>query len=326
MATFTKRDSGQWQAKVRKRGHPTQSKVFSTKALARKWATQLEAQMESGLFVSTTSAENTTLELIILRYMDEVTPQKKSQINLDSSCRMFIKHLGAYSAAAITSEILSKFRDMRLKTVSGSTVRKDLMLIKRILNHSQKEWGINLPRGNPADYVSIPSDSKGRDRRFYKGEEKELLKAAKEYSTDMHDVIVFAIETGARRGEISKLLWENINIRNQTATLLDTKNSEDRTIPLSKTIIEMLKSRVRNINGKVFNMRADSITQAFSRIKQSTGIKDLRFHDLRHEATSRFFEKGFNIMEVSAITGHKDLSMLKRYTHLKAEDLAKRLS
>lgn len=87
-----------------------------------------------------------------------------------------------------------------------------------------------------------------------------------------------------------------------------------------------MKHQPRHINGRVFPIRADSITKAFTRICEKAKLTGLRFNDLRHEVTSRFFEKGFETMEVSATTGHKDLAMLKRYTHLKAEDLAKRLN
>ncbi|ASF49079.1 site-specific integrase [Methylophaga nitratireducenticrescens] len=111
----------------------------------------------------------------------------------------------------------------------------------------------------------------------------------------------------------------------RTAKLLDTKNGENRTVPLSPVALKILESIPRNINGRVFSIKADSITTAFDRCCRRAHIESLRFHDLRHEATNRFFEKGFNLMEVSSITGHKDLAMLKRYTHLKAEDLAENL-
>ena len=104
-----------------------------------------------------------------------------------------------------------------------------------------------------------------------------------------------------------------------------SRSPEYATIPLSSKAIEILRQLPLDIKGQVFPIRADSITQAFDRCRQRAGIKNLRLHDLRHEATSRFFEKGLNIIEVSSITGHKDLSMLKRYTHLRPEDLAKKL-
>ena len=96
-------------------------------------------------------------------------------------------------------------------------------------------------------------------------------------------------------------------------------------MPLSSRALTVLTHLPRRVDGKVWGMRADSITQAFERACSRASIENLRFHDLRHEAASRLFEKGLNPMQVAAITGHKTLQMLKRYTHLKAEDLAKML-
>ena len=128
-----------------------------------------------------------------------------------------------------------------------------------------------------------------------------------------------------RRGEICELRWENINKIKKTAKLFETKNGDNRNIPLSPKALKLLSELPQQSKGRVFSMRPDSVTQSFERCCKRSEVEGLRFHDLRHEATSRFFEMGFNIMEVSSITGHKDLSMLKRYTHLRVEDLAERL-
>lgn len=327
MATYTKRSSGQWQAKIRKKGYPVQTKTFLNKSQAQKWATQVEAKMDTKEFISTSLAENTTFQQICDRYMEEVVPTKKSARQMGSMIRNLCIHLGQYTAATITPEVLVKYRDERLKTVKGHTVRKDLLRIRRILTVASKEWGVYLPRGNPVDMITVPTQPKrGRERRLEGNEEERLLKAAKSNRGEIHTIIQFAIETAMRRGEICELRWENIDLHKKIAKLLDTKNGENRTIPLSPKVIQLLEAMPRNLSGKVFSMKADSITQAFERCCKRADIEDLRLHDLRHEATSRFFERGFNIMQVSSITGHKDLAMLKRYTHLRAEDLAEMLN
>ena len=139
------------------------------------------------------------------------------------------------------------------------------------------------------------------------------------------------------------MTWELVDLKKRTVTLLDTKNGEKRIVPLSTEAIRILSGLVRRIDGEVWGIQPRTIAISFARAvsrartayeKECADKKekpdpaflvDLHFHDLRHEATSRFFEKGFNPMEVSTITGHKTLQMLKRYTHLKAEDLAERL-
>ena len=325
MATISKRGEGQWQAKVRKRGYPVQSKTFSTKAMAATWARNVESEMDRGVFLSTSIAETTTLTELIDRYLEEVAPAKKSEADIRVRGKLLKNKPGDRVLAAITPLTVKEFREERLEAVKGDTVRKEMSLLDRILKLAQQEWDIYLPRGNPVDSVAMPPKGKGRDRRLESGEEKKLLDAAKEYGGFIEDIIVLALETGARRGELANLQWKNINFNKPTVILMDTKNTDDREIPLSSKALEVIKRQPRHITGFVFPIRGDSITKAFGRVCKTAEITGLRFHDLRHEATSRFFEKGFETMEVSAITGHKDLAMLKRYTHLKAEDLAKRL-
>ena len=326
MATYTKRSSGQWQAKVRKKGFPVQTKTFANKARAQKWAIQVESQMDTKAFISTKLAENTTFKEICDRYIDEVVLTKKSAAGMTRSIRSICNHIGDYTVASITPEILVNYRNERLKSVVGHTVRKDLLRIRRILVVASKEWGVYLPRGNPIDMITVPvQPTKGRDRRFEGDEEQRILKQAEIYGGEIKAIIQFATETGMRRGEIYDLLRGNVNIETRVATLIDTKNGDNRRVPLSPLAAKIIIDQPEQSNGKVFSMRKDSISQAFDRCAKRCDIENMRFHDLRHEATSRFFEKGFDIMQVSAITGHKDLSMLKRYTHLRAEDLAEKL-
>ncbi len=325
MASINKRGEGQWQVKVRKKGYKTISKTLPTKSKAEQWARLVESEMDRGIFMSTTEAETILLSELLDQYEKEIAPTKKSENHIKYTLKFLNKSLGHLTLAAITPGTVKEFRDYRLETVSNDTSRKELLLLGRVLKVAQKEWDIYLPRGNPVDSISIPSKGKARDRRLEFGEEEQLLRYAEEYGGYIKVIIQLAIETGARRSELGEMRWENIKLSNRTATFLDTKNGDDRTIPLSSKAIEIFKSFPRKITGDVFSIRSDSITQAFGRICKLADIEDLRFHDLRHEATSRFFEMGLSIMEVSSITGHKDLAMLKRYTHLKAEDLAQKL-
>ena len=326
MASYTKRGDGQWRVRVRKGNHPLQSKTFKNKALAQKWATQVESQMDQSIFLSASVAENTEFSDLITRYIDEILPTKKSERRATSTLNNIKTHLGHHKVAGLTPEILVQYRNMRMEKVKGHTVRKDLLAIRRMLVVASKEWGIYLPRGNPVDMITVPvQPTKGRDRRFEGDEEQRILKQAEIYGGEIKAIIQFATETGMRRGEIYDLLRGNVNIETRVATLIDTKNGDNRRVPLSPLAAKIIRDQPEHSNGKVFSMRKDSISQAFDRCAKRCDIENMRFHDLRHEATSRFFEKGFDIMQVSAITGHKDLSMLKRYTHLRAEDLAERL-
>lgn len=141
----------------------------------------------------------------------------------------------------------------------------------------------------------------------------------------MRAIIQLAVETGMRRGELVKMKCKDIDYHSRTVSLYDTKNGEDRVVPLSTSAIAVLKSLPARIDGGVFGIHPDTVSKRFMRACRVADIQDLRFHDLRHEAVSRLFEKGLNPMEVAAVSGHKTLQMLKRYTHLRAEDLAKKL-
>ncbi|MCF6324862.1 MAG: site-specific integrase [Gammaproteobacteria bacterium] len=277
------------------------------------------------MFLSTSIAENTLLSELVDRYLTEVAPSKKSEADIKVRGKLLKGKLGDHVLAAITPLTVKEFRDMRLETVKGDTVRKEISLLSRILKLAQQEWDIYLPRGNPVDSVGLPPKGKGRDRRLQLGEEERLLKEAKEYGGYIEDIIHLALETGARRGELVNLQWANIKMLKRTAILSGTKNGDDREIPLFSKAVAVIERQPHPITGFLFPIRGDSVTQAFTRVCKNAKIKGLRFHDLRHEAISRFFELGLETMEVSAITGHKDLAMLKRYTHLKAEDLAKKL-
>jgi integrase len=138
--------------------------------------------------------------------------------------------------------------------------------------------------------------------------------------------VALAIETGMRRGELLALQWSNVDLERRIAFLPITKNGESRGVPLSTRAVATLRGLPASSNGRVFGeLTTDALKQSFKRAARRAGISGLRFHDLRHEATSRFFEKGLNVMEVASVTGHKTLQMLKRYTHLSVTDLATRL-
>ncbi|WP_295873798.1 site-specific integrase [uncultured Zhongshania sp.] len=325
MATFTKRAGNKVQVKVRRKGYEPQSRTFPSLTQAKQWARLVESEMDRGIFLSTSAAESTTIAEALARYGSEVAPSKKSFESIVCRIKRLDRHLGHLTLAAVTPGTVKEYRDFRAETVSGDTIRKEVQLLSQVFKLAQREWDIYLPHGNPVDSISLPRKSKARERRLEQGEEMALLGAAEEYGGYIARIIRLAIETGMRRGEIVNLRWQDINLSSKVAILRDTKNGDDRMIPLSTKAIEVLSIEPRHITGRVFPIRGDSITQAFERVCQRAGIVGLRFHDLRHEATSRLFELGLGIMEVSAITGHKDLAMLKRYTHLKAEDLAIKL-
>lgn len=326
MATIRKRGEGQYHVQIRKRGYPTQTKTFSKEADARRWATIIESEMERGVFVSRSEAESTLVKDVLQRYAEEVLPTKRGEMSDRSRIKLLKEVFGEYRLASLTSSQIAQFRDQRLKIVSSQSVIHEINLLNRVLKAATLDWGIALPGGLPTAQVRKPLKPRGRDRRVTAEEIAKILEATG--SAELKTIVTVAVETGMRRNELASLRWEDVDLKKQTAHLPKTKTDVPRTIPLSKTAIAAFKSLGVTSEGRVFSLQGESMSQAFERACEPhrANIQGIRFHDLRHEATSRLFEKGLNVMEVAAITGHKTLDMLKRYTHLRAEDLAKKLN
>jgi integrase len=341
MAYFRKR-SGAWEASIEKKGFPRISRTFDTKAEAEAWARQIEGEMDRGVFVSRKESENTTLSEALDRYISEILPHKK-QLRRETNRANALKRwpISNKSLAQIQGKDIAAFRDERVNSgCSANTVRLDLALLSHLFTIAVKEWGM-AGLVNPVMQIRKPKLPRGRDRRLLPGELERIVVASE--SPVLSDVVRFAIETGMRRGELSGMTWQMVDLKKRTVTLQETKNGEKRVVPLSTEAVRILSGLLRRIDGEVWGMEPDSITQAYLRAvsrarktyekecekkgeKPDPGyLVDLTFHDLRHEATSRLFEKGFDTMEVRTITGHKTLQMLARYTHLRAEDLAERM-
>lgn len=336
MASIRKRlnrdGSHSWHVQVRKHGFPSQTESFGRMIDARKWATQVESEMNARKWRDTSDAENLTLKHALERYKIDYTAQKKGAVQETRRIDIWKRHkLASYSLSKLKGSDFVKYRDARLaEGKSQSTVRLELAIISHLFNSARKDWGYEGLH-NPIQDIKMPSLTKGRDRRLQDNEEEVLLSYCKARENEyIYPTVILAIETAARRGELLKLEWRDVDLKNKTALLRDTKNGDDREIPLSTRAIKELKAVKADRVGLVLKTTDNGFRLSWARMmkqiaKKHSNFHDLRFHDLRHEATSRFFEKGLGLMEVASITGHKDLKMLRRYTHLRASDLAKKL-
>lgn len=325
MATIRKLSIGNqsWQAIVRVKGTRPLSKTFKSKHDAIRWSKQLETEIAQGIFTDITRASSISFSSILERYKNEIVPLKRGQRQFHTQIRTMLssKSLKGLSLTNVTPYAIGQHRDARLISgASPSTVRKDLAFLHRLFEVVIKEWHINLPKGNPVSLVSRPRDIEptARTRRLEDGELEKLTSALSQTPL-VQNFVLFAIETAMRRSEITSIRINDINFESRTLHIPKTKTGVPRTIPLSSKAISILKQVGE------FTIQPSSVTQAFHRGCIRAGINDLRLHDLRHEATSRLFEKGLMPMQVASITGHQDMKMLQRYTHLKAEDLVDKL-
>lgn len=333
MATFEQRTSGWWQAKIRRKGCPPQSQTFQFKVDAEAWARDIENKMDRGIFVDRSEAERTTLGDLIDKFKTEFAPfHYKKREDEKEAWRFQTKHLndalGKYSVSAIDQKLVAKYRDDRIKKVSESTCRKEIYMLSKVLHFAETECGIVLPRGNPVEKIRKPADGKARDRRLSKEDWKKLeVKCKTSRNAYLWPAVELSVESGMRQGELLGLKWKDVDKKRKLVMLHDTKNGEARAVPLSPRALAILKSLPQDINGSVIPLQRMTLFHVFKAATVRAGIKDFTWHDLRHEALSRLAERGdFSVLELAAVSGHKTLQMLKRYTHLQAENLAKKLA
>jgi integrase len=327
MASVRKR-FGNWQAQVRRAGQKTLSRTFEKKAEAVAWARSKEAELDGAerpeevveLFC-------TTLGDLIERYRDTVTPTKKSVRQETYRLNRLLRHpIAKLTLDRLTTGVFARYRDERLKTVGSQQVRHDLNAFAVVLRTARLDWDVPL-KVIPLDSVRRPKMPQGRSRRLGGDEYERLRRAAEEGPTPyIWAVVEFAIETAMRQSEILGLHWHHIDFGRRIAHLPDTKNGYSRDVPLTSVAIRVLGEQRRANFASPFPHTVRMVQWAWKQTTRRAQVEDLHFHDLRHEAISRLFEKGLSIPEVAVVSGHRDFRMLSRYTHLKASDVGKKLT
>lgn len=326
MASFRLRGT-RWQARVQRNGFPAEVRSFITRQDAEKWARSIEVEMDRGLYISSSEAQKTTMADLIDRYCREVLPtmkgEKEDRIRLTAIRRHKICCL---PLTKLTPSVLGKYRDERLRQVSSGTVIREFAYFSSIINLARREWGISME--NPVSKVRKPVSPQGRNRILNQSERDALFLAVKpegRRSPWLEPIVIFALETGMRRSEILSLKWKDMDLDSRMATLETTKNGDRRVVPLSLKAVGLLQGLPRHISGQVFPMSSCAVAASFNRATARAGIKNFRFHDLRHTAITQLAARLPNLIELAAVTGHKSLKMLQRYYHPRPEDLAMKL-
>jgi integrase len=316
-----------WQARVRRKGHPTVTRGFLTRRDAERWAREIELSIDRGLFADTSVAENQTLAQLIERYLIEVLPQMKGIREDGFRLRALLRRpIAKISMSRLTPAHLAEHRDLRLHEVSPGTVIRELACLSTIINTARREWGLTTE--NPLRLVRRPAVPRGRDRLFTKAELARLFDALEPVcgrSIWMKPLVQLALETGMRRGELLSLRWGDVDLAGRTATLWQTKNGDKRVVPLSSRAVALLSEMPRALCGRVFPMTPFAVSKAWDTATRRAAIPDAHFHDLRHLALTQIATKVANLVELASISGHRSLAMLKRYLHPDPQALAKKL-
>ena len=321
MASFRKRN-GKWQARIQRKYLPSVSQSFYELDIARKWVRKIEREIDLGLIQIRPAKTN--LSQLLLRYQKEILPLKKSPqadiYRINALLRLPISRL---CIEDIKSHDIADLRDSFVRaTKAPNTVRLYLAILSHLFTVAKTEWGYVL-NGNPVLRIRRPKLPASSTRRLT---DKEIsLICEHTQSLYLPTAIMLALHTAMRLSEIINIGWSMIDMNHKTITLSLTKNGEERSVPLSNSAMLLIQSLPLD-SDVLFPITPHAITVAFMKACRRVGIEGASFHTLRHEAISRFFEMGLNPMEVAAISGHKSMQVLKRYTHIKTSHLLAKIN
>ena len=319
MATIRKRN-GRWHVQIRKAGARPVSKTFGYQKDAESWAKTAEREIEiEGCGHSKRQLLSSSFADLVSVYEEEEGRHNKSyHVERYYLRRLLREPFSQLTLAQLGPGDIQQWVNQQRRTHKPSSIARQIGLISRVFNVAIKRWG--YPIDNPTLFVTKPKVRPPHIARI----QPELLDIINKPTSRFEWLVVLALETGMRRGEIISLKWENYFPEKRLVQVLQTKNGSDRLVPLSKRAAEALEHGDRKSEA-IFPMTGNAVKLAWRRLKQKHNIAGVRFHDLRHEAISSLFERGLSLPEVALISGHKDPRMLMRYTHLRAEELAKKL-
>ena len=344
----TKDGIDHYRVRIRMKGYPPQTETFHRLHDAKRWAQQTEAAIREGRHFKTSEAKKHTMSELIDRYIRDVLPtKKKSQKKQQAQLLWWKSEIGHYLLADVTPPlIIEKIDKLKQGTTYRKTQRSPATVVRywSALSHvftvAIRDYG--WLEDSPMRKLTRPKESRGRVRFLDDNERERLLQACKESKRPyLYLIVLIAISTGMRYGEIINLTWADVDFQRKRIILQDTKNNERRSVPLAGPALEELTKfeKIRRLDTKLlfpklasFNRPGSMQKEDLARVQKvqkplqirsawesalkKTGIEDFRFHDLRHCAASYFVMSGASLAETSELLGHKSLAMTKRYAHL----------
>lgn len=337
MAWITKYRGDTWRAVVRRTGFKPTSKTFPNKALAEAWSRKIESEMDQRIYRDIKATAADTVRAVFEKFRDEVAPERRGSrweiVRINRLLRTI--DFANRRLDQITPEDIRDWRNERLKEVSAASVDREMNLMSGIFRHAIKEWSAPL-RENPLHLVSRPAGAdKARSRRFTEREIEAVLDKSG-WSEDKRPTIgreyvgwavLIAVETAMRLGELTSMRVRDFDPDSRAVHLELTKNGDSRSVPLSSKALKWITflATDRKPDDKIIPLTSESLGVYFREVRDAAGLKDLHFHDTRHEAATRLSKKLANVLELSAVTGHRSLQSLRRYYNPSASELAAKL-
>lgn len=318
-----------YRVKVRIKGYPVQSATFKRRTDAQKWASTTEAAIHEGRYFTRSQAKRKTFGDMIDRYIEEILPLKpKSQAKQtmqlgywrDKLGEMILHDIGSSHISAIKNELA--IGKTSRGTRSKATVNRYLAAISHVYTVAIKEW--EWVHDNPVSRISKFKEDRGRTRYLSENEIKRLLDVCQCFNHRyMYPIVVLALSTGARKNEILSLKWDNVDFERGVIRLDETKNGDQRGLPLEGHAYDLLYDLFKN--KKIYSdylfpsstvSKPVCIKKSWPKVLKQANIENFRFHDLRHTAASYLAMDGASSTDIAEILGHKTLQMVRRYSHL----------
>lgn len=317
------------RAVVRVRGQKSVSETFANRTKAKRWAEWIKTEIEDGRYFRAAEAKKHTLNELIERY-EKKYEEKLQSAKQESQIRWWKEQIGHLLLSDLTVPLIGEYAEklsseitVRKKPRSPGTVRRYLAALSHVLSVAVKEY--QWMTENPVKIIDKPPIDNGRVRWLNDDERSKLLDACRNSSNShLYPVVILALSTGMRQGEIMNLKWPDVDLGRARIILHRTKNGERRSVPLTGPALDVLKEldKRRRIDTQLlFPSKENPIQPIDIRFPWETalrasGVPDFRFHDLRHTAASYLAMNGVNELVIADILGHKTLQMVRRYAHL----------
>jgi integrase len=332
-----KRQDGKnsYQAIIRLQGHPPASASFPNKTAAKSWAQRTELEIRENRYFKQSEASKHSMSELIDRYIKQVLPDKRDAKNQERQLHVWKDKIGDKLIADITPAVVVQVRDeLKAERASGSgqrsgaTVNRFLAVLSHLFSVAVRDW--QWADQNPVKGVSRLKEPAGRVRYLSDAEREALLASSSDLSPTLLLIVVLALSTGARRGEIMSLRWKDVDLSGGRAILQQTKNNERRVIPIAGYALELFKqhSKVRQFDSELVfpdprdSSKSWSFEATWRKAREAANLEDFRFHDLRHSAASYLAMNGATTAEIAEVLGHKTLQMVKRYAHLSDQHIS----